>query len=265
MLITLRGLNQNAASSQLARMFSLLVSVGLIVAVMIYAAQDFGLPAYSIITGLGIGGIAIGFGAQTLVRDVFSGVFFLLDDAFRVGEYVDIDGTVGTVDKISIRSLRLRHHLGALHVIPYGEIRKLTNNSRDWVIVKLQFTVPFDTDINKVRKLFKRVGQEMYEENPYYAENILEPFKLQGVSDVDDIGIVVRGKYMAKPGTQFLIRKEIYTRIQQVFEENGIEFARKEVRVRIPGTEGADNLDTSSKRAIAAAASQASEQPPVEK
>ena len=259
MLIGFRKLNVAAASSQLIRLVSLLVTVSLVVAVLVYAGQRFGLPAYSIVTGLGVGGIAIGFGAQSLVRDIFSGIFFLLDDAFRVGEYVDIDGTVGTVDKISIRSLRLRHHLGALHIIPYGEITKLTNNSRDWVIVKQEFTVPFDTDLNKVRKLFKKVGQEMYGDNPHYAENILEPFKLQGVTKVNDIGIVVRSKFMAKPGTQFIIRKDLYARIQKVFEENGIEFARKEVLVKVPGLQESTDLNTTQKQAIAGAAGQAAE------
>lgn len=254
-----RRFGLEAASGQLIRLFGLLVSVFVIVAIVVYAGQDVGLPTYSIVTGLGVGGIAIGFGAQSLVRDVFSGIFFLIDDAFSVGEYVNIDGTAGTVDKISVRSLRLRHHLGALHVIPYGEIRKLTNNSRDWVIVKQKFTVPFETDLNMVRKLFKKIGQQMYEDNPYYAENIIEPFKLQGVYNVDDIGIVVRGKFMARPGTQFVIRKDIYNRVQKVFEENGIEFARKEVRVKVPGLDEASNLDARQKQSIAAAASQAAE------
>ncbi|MGI9356753.1 MAG: mechanosensitive ion channel family protein [Rhizobiaceae bacterium] len=259
LLLGSRKLALESASGQLIRLFGLLASVFVILAIVVYAGQDVGLPTYSIVTGLGVGGIAIGFGAQTLVRDVFSGIFFLLDDAFRIGEYVSIDGTVGTVDKISVRSLRLRHHLGPLHVIPYGEIRTLTNNSRDWVIVKQKFTVPFETDLNIVHKLFKKIGQEMHEDNPYYAENVIEPFKLQGVYNVDDIGIVVRGKFMAKPGTQFLIRKDIYSRVQQEFEENGIEFARKEVRVKVPGLDEASNLDATQKRSIAAAASQASE------
>ncbi len=258
-IIGLRRLDTDTAGGQLMRLFGLMVTCGLIVTVVVFAGQDFGLPTYSLVTGLGVGGIAIGFGAQSLVRDVFSGILFLIDDAFRVGEYVEIDGTVGTVDKISIRSLRLRHPRGALHVIPYGEIRKLTNNSRDWVIVKLKFTVPFETDVNKVRKIFKKIGQAMYEDNPYYAENIIEPFKLQGVYNVDDIGIVVRGKFMAKPGTQFIIRKDVYARVQKAFDENGIEFARKEVRVKVPGLEDATHLDTAQKEAIAGAAAQAAD------
>ncbi len=101
-------------------------------------------------------GIAVGFGAQTLVRDVVSGLFFLMDDAFRKGEYVDIGKVKGTVEGINVRSLVLRHHLGILHTVPYGEISYLSNYSRDWVIVKMEFRVPTDTDVNKVKKIFKQ-------------------------------------------------------------------------------------------------------------
>ena len=106
-------------------------------------------------------GIAIGFGAQSLVKDVVSGIFFLIDDAFRIGEYVEIDSLRGTVEKISIRSLQLRHHRGAVHTLPFGELKSLTNHSRDWVIMKLEFRVPFDTDLKLVKKLIKQVGANL--------------------------------------------------------------------------------------------------------
>ena len=214
-----------------------------------------------LLAGAGVLGLAIGFGAQALVKDIVSGVFFLLDDAFRVGEFIDVGGTLGTVEKISLRSLQLRGARGPVHIVPYGDISKLTNHSRDWVIMKLRFTVPFDTDIEKVRKLFKKIGQELME-NPEHAKNLLAPFKSQGVADVDDVGIVVRGKFTAKPGTQFMIRKEIYTRVQQAFEENGIQFARKEVRVQIPGVQQEDVLTAEEKQSVAAAVAEAAEAKP---
>ena len=104
---------------------------------------------------------AIGFGAQTLVKDIISGVFFLADDAFRVGEYIDVGDVMGTVEHISIRSLRLRHHRGPVHTIPFGEIQHLTNFSRDWAIMKIEFRLPFDADLEKVRKIIKKVGQTL--------------------------------------------------------------------------------------------------------
>ncbi len=223
------------------------------------AVGSLGIDITPLLAGAGILGLAIGFGAQKLVTDVVSGVFFLVDDAFRVGEYVEVGGTMGTVEKISIRSMQLRHHRGLVHTIPYGEIPKLTNFSRDWVIMKLMFTVPFDTDPNKVKKIFKRIGAEMISD-PLYKDDFLEPFKSQGVFQFDDVGIVMRGKFMAKPGTQFTIRKEIYNRVRKEFEANGIEFARREVRVALPGLENSETLNQADKTAIAAAAGAAVQQ-----
>jgi len=230
----------------------------IIVIAALLALGHLGMNITALLAGAGVIGLAIGFGAQSLVRDIVAGVFFLLDDAFRVGEYVEIAGTMGTVDKIAIRSLRLRHHLGPLHIIPYGEIPKLTNMSRDWAIVKLKFTVPYDTDVMKIKKLFKQIGRDLMEE-PEIAATMLEPFKFQGVYGYDDIGIIVRGKFMAKAGQQFAAKKEILARVRKGFEENGIEFARKEVRVHVPGLDNATELDAKQKETIAAGASQAAE------
>ncbi len=191
-----------------------------------------GIDTTPLLAGAGILGLAIGFGAQKLVTDIVSGIFFLIDDAFRVGEYVDIGGSMGVVEKISIRSMQLRHHRGLVHTVPYGEIPKVTNFSRDWVIMKLMFTVPFDADPNKIKKVFKKIGAEMMED-PIHKDGFLEPFKSQGVFEFNDVGMVMRGKFMAKPGAQFTIRKEIYNRVKTELEAIGIPFARREVRVAI--------------------------------
>lgn len=216
------------------------------------AIGNLGIDITPLLAGAGIAGLAIGFGAQKLVTDVVSGVFFLIDDAFRVGEYVEMDGTMGAVEKISIRSMQLRHHRGPVHTIPYGEIPRITNYSRDWVIMKLKFTVPFDTDPNKIKKIFKKIGQEMLAD-PMFKEDFLQPFKSQGVFEIDDVGMVIRGKFMAKPGKQFMIRKEIYNRVKSEFEANGIDFARREVRVAIPGMEHHENMTDEEKAEVAAA------------
>ncbi|WP_342448054.1 mechanosensitive ion channel family protein [Parasedimentitalea huanghaiensis] len=232
---------------------------GIIVIFGLLAVGSLGIDITPLLAGAGILGLAIGFGAQKLVADVVSGVFFLIDDAFRVGEYVEVGGTMGTVEKISIRSMQLRHHRGLVHTIPYGEIPKLTNFSRDWVIMKLMFTVPFDTDPNKVKKIFKKIGAEMMQE-PLFKDDFLEPFKSQGVFQFDDVGIVMRGKFMAKPGTQFTIRKEIYNRVRKEFDAAGIEFARREVRVALPGGDETKELTEADKTAISAAAGAAVQQ-----
>ncbi len=212
-----------------------------------------------ILAGAGVVGLAVGFGAQTLVKDIVSGLFFLADDAFRVGETINAGGTQGAVEKISLRSLRLRHHEGLVHTIPYGEIPQVTNYSRDWAILKLRFRVPFDTDVNKVKKIFKKIGAEMLED-PVIGPDFLQPFKSQGVAEVDENGMVVRGKFMAKPGKQFTIRKEVFVRVQKAFEEAGIPFARKQVMVHIPGLDKDSPLTDEDVKSLAAAAADAVEE-----
>jgi len=259
------GQGGSRLATVLPLMRRLLQSV-IVVITLLVALGSLNIDITPLLAGAGIVGLAIGFGAQKLVTDVVSGAFFLIDDAFRQGEYVDVEGTVGTVEKTSIRSLQLRHHRGAVHTIPYGEIPKITNYSRDWVIMKLRFTVPFDTDVNKIKKIFKKIGTEMMAV-PEFAADMMQPFKSQGVLEVDDVGIVVRGKFMAKPGKQFTLRKEVYQRVKTAFDENGIQFARKEVRVSVPGIDNGD-LTKEDRDAIAAAAADAADQelaPPEER
>ncbi|NVO55132.1 mechanosensitive ion channel [Rhodobacteraceae bacterium B1Z28] len=253
------GEGGGAGGSRLATVLPLLrITAQVTIAVIfgLLALGALGINITPLLAGAGVLGLAIGFGAQKLVADIVGGVFFLIDDAFRVGEYVDVGGTMGTVERISIRSMQLRHHRGLVHTIPYGEIQKLTNFSRDWVIMKLKFTVPFDTDPNKVKKIFKKIGAEMMEDETHKA-GFLQPFKSQGVFDFDDVGMIIRGKFMAKPGAQFTLRKEIFNRVKTEFKANGIDFARREVRVAIPGLDEAENLTEAQKAAIGAAAGDA--------
>jgi len=212
--------------------------------------SSLGVNTTPLLAGASVIGLAIGFGAQTLVKDIVSGLFFLVDDAFRMGEYVEIGGIKGTVERIALRSLRLRHHLGAQHTIPYGEVATLTNYSRDWVIMKLRFRVPHDTDVEKIRKLFKKLGKDMLD-HPTLGKDFLAPFKSQGVLEVDEVGMLIRGKFTCKPGGQFMIRKEIYVRVQQIFAQNNIEFAKRKVEVQLP-----DNVPKELQHQVSAAASE---------
>jgi small-conductance mechanosensitive channel len=191
-----------------------------------------GVDIAPLLAGARVIGLAIGFGSQTLVRDVVFGAFFLMDDAFRIAEYIDAGAVKGTVEKISIRSVRLRHHRGAVHTVPFGEIQTLTNFSRDWAIMKLTFNVPFDTNIDKVRKLMKRVGLALAEVEEI-KEDFIQPFKSQGAIGVNDFGFVIATKFMSKPGKQFFIRRHAFNAVQKAFQENGIEFATPKVEVRV--------------------------------
>ncbi|KMO33227.1 hypothetical protein VQ03_25305 [Methylobacterium tarhaniae] len=180
-----------------------------------------GINVWPLVTGLSVFGLAIGFGSQSLVKDVVSGLFFLADDAFRLGEYIETAGAKGSVEKISIRSVSLRHPRGALATIPYGQIGKVQNYSRDWVIEKLAFRVAFDTDVETVRRLFKQIGRDL-EADPELRPDLLEPFKSQGIAAVEDGTLIIRGKFKARAGRQFAIRRAVLAAVQRAFHANGI-------------------------------------------
>ncbi|NOC84497.1 mechanosensitive ion channel family protein [Ruegeria sp. HKCCD6428] len=223
-----------------------------VVTIMLIVLMELGINVSPLFAGAGVVGLAVGFGSQTLVRDIFSGAFFLMDDAFRKGEYIDIGDVKGTVEKISVRSFQLRHHLGALNTIPFGEIKVLTNYSRDWVIMKLPLRVTYDTDVEKVRKLIKKLGQELLSD-PVIGENFIQPLKSQGVIEMQDSAMIIRVKFMTKPGDQWLVRKKVYQEIRELFAREGIKFAHREVTVRLADGKEADDLTPKQREAVTGA------------
>ena len=235
------------------------ISVVLVVMVAMLLLSSMGVDIGPLLAGAGVVGIAVGFGAQALVRDIVSGMFFLIDDAFRLGEYVEIGELRGTVEGISIRSLKLRHHRGAVHTVPFGEVRNMTNYSRDWVIMKLEFRVPFETDLSLVKKIVKQIGKELLGD-PTLGASFIEPLKSQGVRRWEEFNMVVGVKFMAKPGQQFLIRKEAYQRIRDAFEANGIHFAQRQVTVQVAKDATPEDME----EAVSAAAQDYLEVPPAD-
>ncbi|MBM3628854.1 MAG: mechanosensitive ion channel family protein, partial [Alphaproteobacteria bacterium] len=125
------------------------------------ALSQLGVEIGPLIAGAGVIGVAIGFGAQTLVRDVISGIFYLIDDAFRVGEYIQSGNYKGTVESFSLRSVKLRHHRGPLYTVPFGSLGAIQNMSRDWVIDKTTISVTYDSDLELAKKLIKQVGRDL--------------------------------------------------------------------------------------------------------
>ncbi|MFD2740439.1 mechanosensitive ion channel family protein [Sulfitobacter aestuarii] len=244
-----------SSASRLATLLPLFrnfILVVVVVTVLLIVLMELGVNVGPLFAGAGIVGVAVGFGSQALVRDIFAGAFFLFDDAFRKGEYIDVGGVKGTVEKISVRSFQLRHHLGYLHTIPFGEIQVMTNYSRDWVMMKLPLRVTYDTDVEKVRKLIKKLGLELLEDAEI-GENFIQPLKSQGVIEMQDSAMIIRVKFMTKPGDQWLIRKRVYAEIRALFEREGIRFAHREVTVRLADAK-VEDLSEAQKRAVTAAA-----------
>ncbi len=245
------GLSRLATLLPLLRNVILVTIVFLVCLILLYAI---GVDITPIFASAGIVGLAIGFGAQSLVRDVISGLFFLLDDAFRLGEYIEIGKTRGAVERISIRSMQLRHHNGPLNTVPFGGISQVTNYSRDWVIMKLPIKVTLHTDPERVRKLVKKLGQDLLED-PEVGDKFIEPLKSQGVLAIDNWGMTMRVKFKTLPGNQFIVRRYVYAKLHDMFEREGIEFASRDLKVMMesPGAQSEGNAGPEAKAGPGAA------------
>jgi small-conductance mechanosensitive channel len=202
----------------------------LLVVTILMVLAELGVEIGPLIAGAGIFGVAIGFGSQTLVKDVISGVFYLMDDAFRVGEYIQSGSYMGTVESFSLRSVRLRHHRGPVFTVPFGELGAVQNMSRDWVIDKFKLKVHFDSDIAKAKKLTKAVGAELLQD-PELGPLIIQTVKMKGVEQIGEFGIELSFAFTAKPGNQSMIRRRAYVMIREAFAKNGIDFAQPTVHV----------------------------------
>ncbi|TYC65211.1 mechanosensitive ion channel [Stappia sp. BW2] len=250
------GTGESRISTLLPIFRNFLLITIVVIASMVVLSQ-LGVNIAPLFAGAGVVGLAVGFGAQTLIRDIFSGAFFLIDDAFRKGEYIDIGSAKGVVEKISIRSMQLRHHRGALTTVPFGEIQKVENFSRDWAVMKLAFRVTYDTDVEKMRKIIKNFGKELLEDE-YYGPMFLAPLKSQGIMSMEDSAMIARVKFTTRPGKQFELRKVVYAGLRDLFEKNGIRFAHRQVTVRVAGSdEEEEAMSPAAKEAAAAGAAAA--------
>ncbi|MFT5697413.1 MAG: small-conductance mechanosensitive channel [Desulforhopalus sp.] len=214
----------------------------LVLMVSLIVISSLGVNIGPLLAGAGVLGLAIGFGAQKLVSDVLSGFFFLLDDAFRVGEYIQAGKVRGTVESITLRNVLLRHHLGMLQIVPHSDLGAITNYMRGGIVIKFPLEFPYDTDIDMVRKIIKKVGQAMLTDEEL-GEGFLQPVKSQGVNEITNSVMVIRVKFTAKPGQQFMIKREAFRRITEALNAKGIYYAHRKVIVDFPADSPHVGLD----------------------
>ena len=216
----------NGPGSRASTVQPLLRSIGVVViaaVALMWSLSVLGLNIAPLLASAGVVGIAVGFGAQTLVKDLFSGAFFLIEDVFRIGDYIEAGTAKGTVEKITFRTVALRHQNGPLHFVPYGSLGSVRNNSRDWVIDKFEIPLPTTVDSEVVRRIVKRIGLEMLEHEEF-AALIMAPLKAK-LYRIQPGAKIFRCKIQTPPGKQFEIRTEAYRRIEQAFAEANIPFA----------------------------------------
>ena len=225
----------------LLRSISTIVIYGL-AAMMSLAEFDVNLGP--LIAGAGIVGVAVGFGAQSLVRDFLSGMFMLLEDQYGVGDVVDFDGTAGVVEEIKLRTTQLRDINGTLWHIPNGEIRRVANMSHDWSRAVLDIEVAYDTDLTAAITVIKAVAYGLYREQLPDATITEEP-AVVGVQGFGESAVVIRLMAKTEAGEQWATARELRIRLKDAFDKAGIEipFPQRTLWVkgdnRLPGSESA--------------------------
>jgi moderate conductance mechanosensitive channel len=201
------------------------VAIMLTVVALLIALENIGVNVTPLLAGASVLGLALSFGSQTLVRDIVSGIFYLTDDAFRAGEFIDCEKAKGTVEGFTLRSVRLRNQSGQLHTVPFGELGRVTNFSRDWAAVEFNLRFARDTDLDKLRQATAKVSDDIMEV-PELKQALLEPLKMDGIADVGDNALVIRFKFVTRPGTPGTVQHEAMSRMLTTFPQLGIAFAK---------------------------------------
>lgn len=175
-----------------------------------------------ILTGAGIIGLAVGFGAQELVRDFISGFFILLEDGIRTGDVAILNGTSGTVEKIELRTITLRDSSGVVHIFQNGKINTISNMTKGWSAMVFDIGVAYKEDLTEVMRLMKEVGDVMYAEKEYKSK-MLDTMEVSGLDSFGDSSLVIRGRIRTRPGQQWGIGREYRKRLKEAFEVHNIE------------------------------------------
>ncbi len=194
----------------------------LIVLAILMILQEFGLKIGPILAGAGIVGVAVGFGGQYLIKDVITGLFMILENQYRIGDVVKIDGTEGVVQDITLRKTTLRDMDGTVHHINHGSIVLVSNLSKDFARVNIEIGVAYNTDIEHLIRVIDRTGIELAED-PYFMPSIISPPKFLRVQKFADSAIIVKILGDTRPLKQWEVAGELRKRLKIAFDREGIE------------------------------------------
>jgi len=194
--------------------------IGLVGALM--ALGEFDIDIGPAVAGLGVVGIAVGFGAQTLIRDWLAGVFIILENQYSHGDIVQIAGVDGVVEDISLRRTMLRDLSGTVHTVPNGQVGVASNLSRGWARVNLDVAVAYDTDIERASELINRVGTALADD-PEWGPRIIEPPQVLRINSLDDSGVTLKILGQVRPAEQWAVAGELRKRLLATFAAEGVE------------------------------------------
>ncbi|MBU1376229.1 MAG: mechanosensitive ion channel family protein [Alphaproteobacteria bacterium] len=206
-------------------------TIAIVAALMLLG--DLGVRIGPLLAGAGVVGIAVGFGAQTVVRDLLTGMFLLVEDIVAVGDIARIGDSGGLVEAMTLRTIRLRDFDGTLHVVPYGEAQVVHNLTKTFSYYVFDLQVPYETDVDRALEVMSEVGAEM-QDDPAYADRILEPIEVVGVDGLGDTGVRLKARVKTRPIQQWSIGREYNRRIKSAFEQAGINIALPHLKVVLP-------------------------------
>lgn len=184
--------------------------------------SEIGVDLNPILAAAGLGGLAIGFGAQSLVKDLISGFFILLENSVRVGDVVEIAGVAGLVEEIELRTIRLRDLSGNVHVVPNGVIDKVKNMTKEYSYYLLDLGIAYREDVDEVMAVLLEIAEDL-RRDPRFANDILEPLEMLGVDQFADSAVIIKCRIKTKPIQQWRIGREMNRRIKKMFDARGIE------------------------------------------
>ena len=203
----------------LARSVTLLV---ILTVATLAVLAELGVNIAPLLAGAGVVGLAVGFGAQTLVKDVITGAFILFEDSIAVGDYVEVGSHSGTVEAITVRTIRLRDIHGTVHTIPFSSVDSVKNYTKDFAYHVAEIGVAYRENTDDVVKLLREIGEDL-RADPEYADDIIEPMEINGLDRFDDSAVVIRSRLKTRAGAQWRVKREFNRRVKLKFDEEGIE------------------------------------------
>jgi len=227
---SLEGMQRVRTLSRVVR-YALTVAVSVITVLLILG--EFGISVAPLLGAAGVAGIAIGFGAQSLVKDYFTGFFLLLENQIRLGDVIEAGGKTGVVEELTLRYLRLRDYAGNVHYVPNGQITIVTNMSLGHAYAVIDLGVGYGEDVDRVMVEMRTIGEELRRDEEF-APQILEALEIAGVEQWADSSVIIRCRFRVIPNSQWGVRREYLRRAKQRFDREGIEIPFPHVKLVTP-------------------------------
>lgn len=212
-------------------------TIGVWTIVIVSVLNEMGINIGPILAGVGIAGLAVGFGAQNLVRDVISGFFMILENQVRVGDVAVVNGTSGLVESITFRTIVLRDVAGTVHVFPHGSIITLANHTMYWSAYVLDVPVAYSEDIDHATKVMRQVADELTAD-PEFTDKIISPIEIFGVDSFGPSEVLIKARLKTLPAEQWTVGREYRRRLKYAFDREKIEIPFPQRRVHVTGGGG---------------------------